>query len=121
MPTLTKKSLSSTSSNRPAVAIARAADPESRRLLAAAWLIGGVSSLILSYFEYFAFTADLEISHTSLVGYPSYLIALVITTTLAILYARRRHGKTWTWPTILLTTWTIISITLVIVVKNSAS
>jgi hypothetical protein len=91
------------------------------KLLFAAWVIGVSSSLVMAYFEYFAFTADLDMSHTSLIGYPGYCLALLITTTLAFMYARKARRKTWTTATILLTIWTIISILSTVLVKNSTS
>ena len=92
-----------------------------RNLLIAAWVIGVSSSLVMGYFEYYAFTDDLDMSHTSLLGYPGYCLAMIITTALAFAYARKAHNKTWTVATILLTLWTIISVLSTVLVKNSTS
>jgi heme/copper-type cytochrome/quinol oxidase subunit 4 len=92
-----------------------------RRLLIAAWFIGVGSSLVMGYFEYFAFTDDLDMSHTSLIGYPGYCLAMIITTILAFMYARRAQGKNWNVATILLTIWVIISVLSTVLVKNSTS
>lgn len=96
-------------------------DPLTRRILIATWVIGIGSSLVMGYFEYYAFTEDLDMSHTSLIGYPGYCLALVITAALAFLYARRARNKTWTLATILLTLWTIIAILSTVMVTNSTS
>jgi TctA family transporter len=92
-----------------------------RHLLLAAWIIGVGSSLVMGYFEYYAFTADLDMSHTSLLGYPGYCLAMLLTTVLAFMYARKARSKTWTVATILLTIWTIVSILSTVLVKNSTS
>lgn len=92
-----------------------------RQILIAAWVIGVGSSLVMGYFEYYAITADLDMSHTSLLGYPGYCLALIVTTTLAFIYARKARHKTWTVATVLLTVWTVISILSTILVKNSTS
>lgn len=96
-------------------------DSTAKRLLYAAWFIGVGSSLVMGYFEYFAITQDLDMSHTSLIGYPGYCLALLITTALAFLYARRAHGKNWNAATILLTIWTIIAVLSTVLVTNSTS
>lgn len=92
-----------------------------RAVLYAAWIVGVSSSIIMGYFEYFAFADDVDISHKSLIGYPGYCLALIITTALAFVYARRVRNKTWTVATILLTIWTVISILSTALVTNSAS
>lgn len=109
----TKKSTKSTAK--------KSVDPLSRRILFAAWIIGVGSSLVMGYFEYYAITADLDMSHTSLIGYPGYCLALIITTALAFWYARRTRNKTWTLATILLTLWTIIAVLSTLLVENSTS
>jgi hypothetical protein len=94
---------------------------KARRLRFAAWVVGGGSSLVMAYFEYFAFTADLDMSHTSLIGYPGYCLALIITTVLAFLYAREAGHKPWNVARILLVLWLVISILSTVLVKNSTS
>lgn len=96
-------------------------DPTAKRLLYAAWIIGIGSSLVMGYFEYFAITQDLDMSHTSLIGYPGYCLALIVTTALAFLYARRARNKTWTVATMLLTLWTLIAVLSTALVTNSTS
>lgn len=96
-------------------------DPIARWLRFSAWIIGVSSTLVMGYFEYFAITQDLDMSHTSLVGYPGYCLALVITTILAFLYVRRVYKKNWNIATILLTLWTIVAIASTLLVTNSTS
>lgn len=114
MPRQTKKTANKSTKTLPA-------DQISKRILLAAWIIGVGSSLVMGYFEYYAFTDDLDMSHTSLIGYPGYCLALVITTVLAFWYARRARNKTWTVATILLTLWTTIAILSTLLVTNSTS
>ena len=92
-----------------------------KNLLVAAWVIGIGSSLVGGYYEYFAFRDDIDYSHTSLLGYPGYCLAMVITTLLAFMYARKAKAKTWTVATILLTIWTIVCVLSTVLVKNSTS
>lgn len=92
-----------------------------RALLIAAWFIGLASSLVMAYFEYFAIVNDVDYSHSSLLGYPGYCLALVVTTILAMLHTRRVRGTVWTKGTIAIAAWTAISIILTLVVTNSTS
>ena len=103
------------------VAAKSSTNDTNRHILFAAWVIGISSSLVMGYFEYFAFTIDYDMSHTSLFGYPGYCLAMLVTTGLAFWYARRAKGTTWNVATILLTIWTIISILSTVLVKNSTS
>lgn len=96
-------------------------DPVARRLRFAAWVIGLGSSFVMGYFEYFAITQDLDMSHTSLVGYPGYCLALVITTVLAILYVRRVYKKNWNFAVVALALWTAVAIASTLLVTNSTS
>lgn len=94
------------------------ANVNANNLLLSAWVIGLGSSLVMAYFEYFAITADLDMSHTSLFGYPGYCLAMIITTILAFMYANTKK-RTWTVATVLLSLWTIVSVASTVLVHNS--
>lgn len=96
-------------------------DSTARRLRFAAWTVGLSSSFVMGYFEYYAITQDLDMSHTSLVGYPGYCLALVITTVLAVLYVRRVYKRNWNFAVIALLLWTAVAIASTLLVTNSTS